>query len=609
MSRIFNIWKFSSYKINTSSLFKVVLLTGFVLGIYTGCQKDTDQQIEQDSPNIILIITDDQGYGDLGIHGNPIIQTPTIDSLARNSTRLTNFYVSPVCAPTRSSLMTGRYSLRTGVFDTYNGGAIMSNTETTIAEYLKKAGYRTGIFGKWHLGDVYPYRPHDQGFDVSYVHGGGGIGQPGDFYENFIKGDSSYFNPILEFNGAKTKTNGYCSDVFTDLVIEFIKENKSFPFFAYVSYNAPHTPLQVPDDYLKIYENMKVATDLFPEGQGPEDMDDRDIESARRVYAMVTNIDDNLNRIWRIVEEEGILDNTLIVFITDNGPQQRRFNGDLRSRKGSVYEGGIRVPSFWYWPKKFDSVERDFVSAHIDILPTILDICGIPQNSDHPIDGISLLPILSGEALTNYQRHMVHYWHRGYFEPYHNIAYRAGNLKLVAQGDYQMENSEFELYDIAKDPFEMEDISQSIPQTVDSLRNAFDAWYSDIMLSDNLDIQRIYVGTTYQNPVVLGRNDNKGASAKQWMSETGLGYWDVLVAESGLYDISIRFFNPIGIPGRTTIRFGSTQRSFVIKEESDNLVVFKDLPLKEGPCVVEAWHEYGGKIYSPINIEVYRQLQ
>jgi len=607
MCWIINILKFNSYGISMRYLQGTFLFSGFILSTLMGCGQEPEQQTDQDLPNIILVITDDQGYGDLGFHGNSIIRTPTIDSLARNSVRLKNFYVSPVCAPTRSSLMTGRYSLRTGVYDTYNGGAIMSNTETTIAEYLQKAGYRTGIFGKWHLGDVYPYRPHDQGFDVSCVHAGGGIGQPGDYYENFVKGDSSYFNPILEFNGVKTQTKGYCSDVFTNLAINFIKENKNETFFAYVSYNAPHTPLQVPEEYLKMYDTIEVTMDLYPEGQGKEDMNDRDIESARRVYAMVSNIDDNLKRIWETVEEEGILDNTLIIFITDNGPQQRRFNGNLRSRKGSVYEGGIRVPSFWYWPWKFEVTESDFVSAHIDILPTILDICGISQDSDNPVDGISLLPILNGKSLPNYQRHMVHYWHRGYFEPYHNIAYRAGNLKLVAQGDYQMADSLFELYDVSNDPFEMEDLSSAVPHVVDSLKKAFDAWYWEIMKSNNLNIQRIYVGTTHQNPVVLGRNDNKGASAKQWMSETGLGYWDVLVAESGIYDISIRFFNPVGIPGRTTIRFGKTQRSFVLREETDNLVVFKDLPLEAGPCTVEAWHEFGGKIYAPINIEVFRK--
>jgi arylsulfatase len=609
---MFQILKISWFKCSKDSIIgygRTCVLLGFILFLLPGCQKTTFMHVERELPNIILIITDDQGYGDLGYHGNPIIQTPVIDSLAKHSMRLKNFYVSPVCAPTRSSLMTGRYSLRTGVFDTYNGGAIMSDTEITIAEYLEQAGYRTGIFGKWHLGDVYPYRPHDQGFEVSYVHAGGGIGQPGDYYENFVKGDSSYFNPVLEYNGVKMQTKGYCSDVFTDLAVSFIKESKNAPFFAYVSYNAPHTPLQVPDEYLNMYEHMEIKTDLYPYGGGPEDMNDRDIEAARRVYAMVTNIDDNFKRIWTAVEEEGISDNTLIIFITDNGPQQRRFNGNLRSRKGSVYEGGIRVPSFWHWPGKFDMGESDYVSAHIDILPTILDVCGISLNSDHPVDGISLLPILKGESPPKYQRQMVHYWHRGYFEPYHNIAFRAGNLKLVAQGDYQMSDSLFELYDISKDPFEMEDISQKAPEVVDSLKSAFDAWHDEVMKSENLDIRRIFVGTSHQNPVILGRNDNKGASAKQWMSETGLGYWDVMVAESGNYDVSVRFFNPIGIPGRTYVRFGKTQRSFMIREDTGSLVVFRNLPLEAGPCMVEAWHEYGGRIYAPINVEVFKHSE
>ena len=555
-------------------------------------------------PNILLIITDDQGYGDLGIHGNPVIQTPILDSLGKNSIQLSNFYVSPVCAPTRSSLMTGRYSLRTGVFDTYNGGAIMSDSEITIAEYLKKAGYKTGIFGKWHLGDTYPFRPHDQGFDISRVHGGGGIGQPGDYYENYIKGDSSYFNPILEFNGMKTETNGYCSDVFTDLAIDFIKTYKNVPFFAYVTYNAPHTPLQVPQSYFETYHDKMITPDLFPGSRSEMDrMNEQDIESARRVYAMVENIDDNIGRIWKTLEEEEISENTLIIFLTDNGPQQQRYNGGLKNRKGSVYEGGIRVPSFWHWPGKFESGELDIISAHIDVLPTILDICNIHSETDNPFDGVSILPELKGESNPENQRELAHYWQRGYLEPYHNIAYRSGNFKLVGHGDYQMPDSEFELYDIKSDPYEEEDISTANTELVDSLKNCFDVWYTEIMNSKNLDIQRIQIGTKFQDPVVLGRNDTKGASAKQWMSDTGMGYWDVMVTEPGFYDIKVRFFNSVEVPGTTSIRFGTVQRT-VNTDVQDNLIIFKGVELKEGPCVAEAWHQYRGKIYAPIYMEV-----
>jgi arylsulfatase A-like enzyme len=500
--------------------------------------------------------------------------------------------------------MTGRYSLRTGVFDTYNGGAIMSDQETTIAEYLKEAGYRTGMFGKWHLGDTYPFRPHDQGFDISRVHGGGGIGQPGDYYENFVKGDSSYFNPVLEFNGIKTETDGYCSDVFTDLAIEFIQENKDRPFFAYVSYNAPHTPLQVPSGYMQMYDTVDILPGLFPlSGSDMTDMTDRDRESARKIYAMVSNIDDNIKRIWETVSEEGISENTLIIFITDNGPQQRRYNGGLRNRKGSVYEGGIRVPSFWHWPEKLLPGDREFISAHLDVLPTLLDICNIQVNSKNPLDGMSLWPALKGENADNLKRNMAHYWHRGYLEPYHNIAFRSGKYKLVAHGDYMLENSEFELYDILADPNEEMDLSNSSVSLADSLRRKFDQWYTEIMESDNLKIQRIQIGTKFQNPVTLGRNDTKGASAKQWYSESGMGYWDVMVTETGLYDIEVRFFNPVEVPGTTSIRFGTVQRTLETGIQ-DNLITFKDVELKEGPCMAEAWHQYRGKIYAPILMEV-----
>ena len=211
-------------------------------------------------------MSDDQGHGDLGFHGNPDIKTPVLDSLAAVSARFTQFYVSPVCAPTRASLMTGRYSIRTGVYDTYNGGAIMSADELTIAEYLKTKGYICGVFGKWHLGDSYPFRPQDQGFDYTFVHSGGGIGQPGDFYDNYIRPSDSYFDPVIMKNGKKIKTTGYCSDVFTDEMLKFIDTNKSHPFFAYLAFNAPHTPLLVPEKYYTMYENLEI----IPDELGPQ---------------------------------------------------------------------------------------------------------------------------------------------------------------------------------------------------------------------------------------------------------------------------------------------------------------------------------------------------
>jgi len=215
-----------------------------------------------DPPNIIVVITDDQGYGDLGFYGNPFIKTPVLDSLAGISTRIDPFYVCPVCAPTRSSLMTGRYHLRTGVYDTYNGGAMMAPEEVTIAEVLAENGYRTAMVGKWHLGDSYPMRPGDQGFQYTLAHRGGGIGQPGDDFGNYIRRDSSYFDPYLWENGERVRRKGYCSDIFTEQAISFIKGHEESkddaPFFLYLSYNAPHTPLQLPIEYEEQYREESI---------------------------------------------------------------------------------------------------------------------------------------------------------------------------------------------------------------------------------------------------------------------------------------------------------------------------------------------------------------
>ena len=339
-------------------------------------------------------MTDDQGIGDFGFMGNPYIKTPQLDKLASESLNLTHFYVSPVCAPTRASLMTGRYSERTGVYDTFNGGAIMSDEEITMAEVLKENGYHTGIFGKWHLGDNYPYRPMDQGFDMAVVHRAGGMGQPGDVL-NFFAGDSSYFNPTLFKNGTPYPTKGYCSDVYTEELIDFIKmdqqESRENPFFAYLSFNAPHTPLQLPEEYYNLYKDIEFdASEFGVFDEAVEKMTPSEVEAARKVYGMVSNIDDNIGKLIQTLKEEGIFENTIIVFLTDNGPQHNRYKIGLRGRKSSVFGGGVRVPCLIHYPNKFKGKsELDLTAAHIDLLPSILDLCGL-ESVSHKIDGQSI---------------------------------------------------------------------------------------------------------------------------------------------------------------------------------------------------------------------------
>jgi len=556
------------------------------------------------TPNIVLIITDDQGYGDLAFHGNPVIKTPVLDSLAKSSTRLTQFYVSPVCAPTRSSLMTGRYSIRTGVYDTYNGGAILSNDEITIAEYLKNAGYVSGIFGKWHLGDSYPFRPIDQGFDVSFVHAGGGIGQPGDFYENFEKGDSSYFNPILSLNGKKIQSRGYCSDVFTDRAIEFIRQYQDHPFFLYLSFNAPHTPLQLPEAYYDLYKDVPSGLFQTDTVEQRNKLPDTYIEEAKRVYGMVTNIDDNLKRLFLTIQDLGLRDHTLVIFITDNGPQGNRYNAGLRSRKGSVYEGGVRVPSFWSWPGKIGSgLEISGVSAHIDILPTLLDICHLEADSRYPLDGRSLWPILNGGKGVFPHRDLIYHWTRGFPEPYWNIAVRSGDLKLVGQGSYKTTDQTFALFNVKEDPNERIDISHLFPDSVDVLRDKFDDWYKEVIRNPHLEPLRIRIGTEHENPVVLNRNDTKGPMAKKWMDPQALGYWDVSVMNEGLYDISMRFFKDLG-PGKATFRVGPVQRTIQVSDSLTDLVTLRDVRLLPGDYIAEGWFDWDNQFYAPVYIEL-----
>jgi arylsulfatase A-like enzyme len=376
----------------------------------TPAQPQTAAQLQPGSqpPNILLILTDDQGYGDIGVHGNEKIRTPNLDRFAGEGVEFTRFYVSPVCSPTRASLMTGRYYYRSGVVHTSRGGAKMHGDEITIAELLKKAGYRTGIFGKWHLGDAYPMRPNDQGFDETLVHKSGAITQAPDV-------PNSYFDPLLWENGEAVRRKGYCTDVFFDAAIEFISQNRNRPFFAYIPTNAPHTPLEISDNYIAPYRAMGLD------------------DATARIYGMVENIDDNFGRLLAKLDELDLRRNTVVIFISDNGPQQQRYTAGLRDRKSSVYEGGIRALSFWQWPAGFQQQRKlETLAAHIDVAPTLAQIAGGIEDPARPFDGKSLLPRLQGEQQPWPERTLFFQVHRG-LKPqlYRNAAVQTDRYKLV----------------------------------------------------------------------------------------------------------------------------------------------------------------------------------
>src|SRR4051812_13150263 len=340
-------------------------------------------------PNVLIILTDDQGYGDLGCHGNPKILTPNLDALSKESFQFERFYVSPVCSPTRAGLLTGRYPYRTGIVDTFQGRSMMHPDEVTLAERLGGAGYKTGIFGKWHLGDNYPLRAQDQGFQEALTIRGGGIGQPSD-----PPGGDHYFDATMYRNGKAVKTSGYCTDVITDAALEFLTANRDREFFAYVPYNAPHTPLEAPDGYARTYRDAGV-----PYG-------------TSQVYSMVSNIDENVGRLLGKLDALRIARNTIVIFMTDNGPEKELYNAGMRGLKGTVYDGGIRVPFFLRWPQlKAEPRKVAGLATVLDIVPTILEATKVADAAKVPLDGASLLPSLSSGRTPADRSYFVQ-WHR-----------------------------------------------------------------------------------------------------------------------------------------------------------------------------------------------------
>ena len=575
---------------------KIHLFTLLFIVFLIGCEKN------RTPPNVILIITDDQGYGDLNFNGNPNIITPALDNFAAESVRFNNFYVSPVCAPTRSSLMTGRYSLRTGVRDTYNGGAIMASSEVTLAEMLKQANFTTGIFGKWHLGDNYPSRPSDQGFDESLIHLAGGMGQVGDF-TNYFKKDTSYFDPILWHNNEQKPYQGYCSDIFTENAIEFIEKNKNNPFFCYLSFNAPHNPLQVPDEYYQIYKNIDPTEGIDPNLIPNEKINEQTKENTRKVYAMVTNIDDNLKKLFAKVEELGIKENTIVIFMTDNGPQHARYVAGMKGRKTSVYNGGIRVPFYFRYPNEFSGdKEVDQMTAHIDLLPTLSKLCGTRIPEDRKIDGRNFIPSIEGKIQP--ERSFFSYWTRKYPELFNNIALQRGQFKLVGKTDYDSEIEKFQLYDTNKDPFEKNNLMAQKKSIGLSLKEEMHQIFLELVNSENLkNPPRIILGSDFENPVYLNRNDAGGQRAV-WNQEQAYSFWKVDINKEGLYDLKFKFLKPLPANGNMYLEIGQSIQQKLNSKDNLDVIELKSVYLPKGFHDFTPFYMFQKGNYFPLYVEV-----
>jgi arylsulfatase A-like enzyme len=537
-------------------------------------------------PNILLILTDDQGHGDLGFHQNPKIRTPNMDRLAREGVRFERFHVSPVCSPTRSSLMTGRYCYRTGVVDTFMGRSMMFADEVTVAQLLAHAGYRTGIFGKWHLGDNYPMRAMDKGFQESLVLNGGGLAQAGDAPFP-THPDGAYFDPWLRRNGQWVRTHGYVTDVLTDAALEFMSRPSDRPFFIYLPYNAPHVPLQVPRKY---YDRYKDADLTVPQTAG-HPVGKTDHETTARIYAMVECIDDNLGRLLARLDELKLADNTVVIFLSDNGPQQPRYNSGLLDLKGNTHEGGVRVPFFVRWPGHFQpgrAVGR--IAAHIDVAPTLLELCGVPRPPGLRLDGLSLAPLLEGRQVVWPDRALYFQWHRG-DAPEMNRACAAvtQEYKLVqprgAAEGYPPFDPVFELYDYAADPLEMTNIAAAHPEVVARMRRDYEAWFKDVTgARDYSAPPRIWLGAPQQLEVTLSRQDWRGPAAG-WTPQS-IGCWFVDVRRPGRYAVTLRFPRA-GQPAEARFELGSVR----LQQEVPAGARTAALPvvhLPPGPAKIEA---------------------
>ncbi len=455
-------------------LFLVSLV--WVSSIHEGVSAEQGARLANQRPNIILIMTDDQGYAPVGRHGHPWIETPHLDALHDQSTRFTRFHVSPTCSPTRAALMTGRHPMKNGVTHTILERERLTLDVITLPQVLKTANYTTGIFGKWHLGDEEPYQPHNRGFDEAFIHGAGGIGQAYQCSCADAPGNK-YFDPVLRHNGSFVKTEGYCTDLFFTAAMGWIKKAKdgASPFFAYITTNAPHGPFIAPEKNAKRF--LDLGFDQRPAG----------------FYGMIENIDDNVGRLMAKLDEWKLLNDTLIIFLSDNGmtgggsgrgvvgkradgTQLYAYNAGMKGQKGSADEGGTRVPAFFRWDGRLQA-GRDIgiIAAHIDILPTLAAIAGA-KVPDRQVEGRSLIPLLDNEAVDWPERFL--FTHKGRWKT-------GANPDDFQWQDFAVRNQRFRfvantaLFDIVKDPGQTTNVIDKHPEIVQGMRAAYDAWWKE----------------------------------------------------------------------------------------------------------------------------------
>ena len=470
---------------------------------------------------MIVFLADDQGWGDLSVHGNTNLSTPNVDGLARDGAAFERFFVCPVCSPTRAEFLTGRYHPRGGVWNVMTGGERLNLDEKTIGDTFKAAGYATALFGKWHNGSQYPYHPNARGFDEFY---GFTSGHWGD-----------YFSPPLEYNGKDVRGQGYLTDDLAGRAIGFVEKNRDRPFFCYVAFNTPHSPMQVPE---RDWDRFK-DKELKLRYTGPQR---EDAAMTRAALAMCENIDTNVGRVLTRLDELKLAEKTIVVYFSDNGPNSWRWNGGMRGRKGSTDEGGVRAPLFVRWPGHIKAGTKvPHIAAAIDLLPSLTELAGVPSASRKPLDGVSLTPLLLGRDEPWPDRLIFSHWNA-------NVSVRSQQYRLDAAG---------KLYDMTRDPGQQRDVAKEEPAVATRLSDAVDRWKRDVLFELKREDWPFSVGYPESPLTRLPARDgvphgNVKRSTKapncsfftNWSSTDDRITWDIEVATSGRYEVVVYYTCP-----------------------------------------------------------------
>ena len=486
---------------------KRLIFLSILIQFFISCKNDTN-------PNILIILTDDQGWGDLSINGNTNLKTPNIDNIALNGASFERFYVSPVCSPTRAELLSGKFFVRSGVNGVTRGYERMNTDVKLISDFFKGKKYKTGAFGKWHNGSQPPYHPNNRGFDEFYGFTSGHWG--------------NYFDPILEKNGKIIKTEGYINDVITNEAISFIKKSNK-PFLSFISYNTPHSPMQVPDKYFD-------GKDILLRGRYSKR---ENIEKTKAAMGMIENIDENIGNVVRSLKEKGVYENTIIIFFSDNGPNGNRWNNDLKDRKGSTNEGGVRVPFFIQWPKNIKKgLKIKQISSVLDVFPTLLELTGNESLND--LDGMSLKRFLDSPSLLDDERTIFSYW----------------NNRISARNNNYILDHENNLYDLVKDFSQYNPIEKDNNPHYQKLLNDKNEWLTKVVNPNKEKLTRRPFTINYNTAKYTHlpardaeiNGDLKRSSIhancsfiENWKNTNDYIFWEIDVLEDGINNIELYY--------------------------------------------------------------------